>query len=113
MAREPDSPRLPDKRGARETVPPAAGSRGARDTDEGMGSTLVLLARLTGIGWTVALAIAAGAGGGYWLDNQLDTRPWLTIAGVALGAMVAITAMVRLLAWASKSRLGDGNRNDT
>jgi hypothetical protein len=113
MAREPESPRLPEERAAAEAVPPAAEKRGPDNLAEGMGSTLVLMARLTGIGWTVALSIAAGAGGGYWLDKQLDTRPWLTIAGVALGAVVAFTAMIRLLAWASKTQAGDGNRNAT
>jgi ATP synthase protein I len=58
----------------------------------------------------VALSIAAGAGGGYWLDTRLGTRPWLTIVGVVLGAVVAFTAMIRLLAWASKTRGADGNR---
>lgn len=107
MAREPESPRLPDERAAPEAGPPAPGKRGPDNSDEGTGSSLILLARLTGIGWTVALSIAAGAGGGYWLDKRLDTRPWLTIAGVALGAVVAFTAMIRLLAWASKTRPGD------
>ena len=110
MAREPESPRLPDERTAPETGPPAPGKRGPDNSDEGMGPTLILLGRLTGIGWTVALSIAAGAGGGYWLDKRLDTRPWLTITGVALGAVVAFTAMIRLLAWASKTGSGDGNR---
>jgi F0F1-type ATP synthase assembly protein I len=57
----------------------------------------VLLARLAGIGWTVAAAIAAGAVGGWWLDGRLGTRPWLTLAGTVLGAAAAFTAMVRLL----------------
>ena len=110
MAREPESPRLPDERAAPEAGPPAPGKRGPDNSDEGIGPTLVLLTRLTGIGWTVALSIAAGAGGGYWLDTRLGTRPWLTIVGVVLGAVVAFTAMIRLLAWASKTRGADGNR---
>lgn len=60
-------------------------------------STIELLARLMGAGWTIALSIAGGAGGGYWLDRVFDTDPVLTIAGLALGIVAAFAGMIQIL----------------
>ncbi len=60
-------------------------------------SLIVLLGRLAGVGWFVAGSIAGGTIGGFWLDEWLDTRPILTLVGLALGLAVAARGMVTLL----------------
>jgi len=68
-------------------------------------STAALLGRLMGVGWAVALSIAGGAGGGFWLDSRFDTSPVLTLVGLATGIVVAFAGMIRILnsMWGSKS----------
>ena len=53
--------------------------------------------RLLGIGWYVALCIGGGAFGGLWLDGQFDSRPILTLLGLALGIFLAMAGMFRML----------------
>jgi len=60
-------------------------------------NTIELLARLMGAGWTIALSIAGGTGGGFWLDRQFDTSPVLTLVGLAVGIVVAFAGMIRIL----------------
>ena len=60
-------------------------------------SLLVLFGRLAGIGWFVAGAIAGGTLGGVWLDGQFNTRPILTLMGLALGIAVAAGGLLRML----------------
>lgn len=57
----------------------------------------MLLARLMGAGWHVALSIAGGTGGGFWLDGRFDTSPVLTLVGLVLGIVVAFAGMIRIL----------------
>ena len=103
MAREPDPPSSPERDLSPGPTGPGkqAGGKGsdrAQQADgESLSDTLLLLARVAGIGWTVAIAIVAGAAAGWWLDRRLGTGPWLTLVGVALGAAAAFTAMIRLL----------------
>lgn len=40
------------------------------------------------IGLTFVIAAAGGALGGYWLDAQLGTTPWLFLVGALLGIIV-------------------------
>lgn len=47
---------------------------------------------LVGMGITTALCLAAGVGGGYWLDGRLHTGVALTFAGLALGVLAAVAA---------------------
>ena len=63
----------------------------------GWSATFVLLGRLGGIGWFVATTIGLGAYGGYWLDGQFGTAPFLTVLGLALGVLTASVGMIRLL----------------
>ncbi len=65
--------------------------------NSGWPATIVLLGRVSGIGWFVGITIALGAYGGYWLDRQFDTAPILTISGLALGVLTAFVGMIRLL----------------
>lgn len=57
----------------------------------------VVVARLVGVGWFVAISIAGGAIGGLALDNWLGTGPVLTIVGVLAGVAVAVAGMFRML----------------
>lgn len=66
-----------------------------------------LVLRLLGIGWYVAICIAGGAFGGFWLDRWLDTGPWLTVVGVLLGVMVAVVGMYTMLLKLLESTRGD------
>ena len=53
--------------------------------------------RLLGIGWYVALCIAGGTLGGFWLDRLAETSPALTLAGLGLGIAVAVVGMMKML----------------
>ncbi|MCH8869944.1 MAG: AtpZ/AtpI family protein [Chloroflexi bacterium] len=53
--------------------------------------------QLVGIGWYVGICIAGGSFGGLWLDRKFDTGPLLTLLGLALGLVVALTGMFRML----------------
>jgi len=76
-------------------------------------SALGLVLRLTGIGWYVAVCIGGGAVVGYWADGRLDTRPALTITGLALGVVVAFSGMISMLraVLAARSRSRTKARN--
>ncbi len=50
-------------------------------------------ATLIGMGVTTALCVAAGVGGGYWLDATFHTGALLTFAGLALGLVAAFVAV--------------------
>jgi hypothetical protein len=71
----------------------------------GSRSTIGLLGRLMGVGWAVALSIAGGTGGGLWLDSRLGTGPVLTLVGLAVGIVVALAGMIRMLSlmWGDNS----------
>ncbi|MBM3958632.1 MAG: AtpZ/AtpI family protein [SAR202 cluster bacterium] len=76
-------------------------------------STLVLLARLAGVGWYVAISIAGGTLAGVWLDSRLDTRPVFMILGLAVGLAAAVYGMLRLLRWftaAGDNAAGSGGK---
>jgi F0F1-type ATP synthase assembly protein I len=47
------------------------------------------------LGWRFALAIALGAGGGYWLDSKLQTLPLFLIVGLLLGATSGFLTIYR------------------
>ncbi len=44
-------------------------------------------ASLAHLGLTYALAVVVYGLGGWWLDKRLETTPWFTLVGVALGAV--------------------------
>jgi len=46
---------------------------------------------------SAALSIAVCAGGGYWLDLKYGWKPLLTILGVAVGCLMAVVLLRRLL----------------
>jgi F0F1-type ATP synthase assembly protein I len=48
-----------------------------------------------GLGATLAFTVLAGLGGGYWLDGQLGTAPWLLLGGGTLGVVGALIYFFR------------------
>lgn len=56
--------------------------------------------RKSGIAYAAALnlfaSVAALSGAGWLLDRWLETRPWLLVAGVVLGAAVGFYQFVKL-----------------
>ena len=60
-------------------------------------SNTATILRLVGIGWYVAVCIAGGGIGGFWLDRQLGISPILTLVGLGLGIAVAVLGMYRML----------------
>ena len=53
--------------------------------------------RLIGLGWFVGICIFGGVWGGLWLDGKLGTKPWLTIAGLMVGLVVAFYGVYRMI----------------
>ncbi len=51
--------------------------------------------RLSSIGLVLAISVALGAVGGWWLDNYLGTDPWLTIVGLVLGSAAGFYELIR------------------
>ncbi len=100
MARE-GEPGGPGRGASGEAAPDRASQipvkRPGPGESDSLATTFLLLGRLAGLGWFIAISIAGGAIGGYYLDRWLDTSPWLTLSGVALGGAVAFTGMIRLL----------------
>jgi F0F1-type ATP synthase assembly protein I len=72
--------------------------RGAGDR----GRALREAAPYIGLGTTLAVTVAVGLGAGYWLDGQLETRPWFTLAGGSLGVFAALVYILRLASDLSK-----------
>jgi F0F1-type ATP synthase assembly protein I len=52
--------------------------------------------RTMGVAYSVIGAVVLGAGG-YALDGWLHTRPWLAIAGLVVGAVIALIGVRTLI----------------
>ncbi|MBX3461077.1 MAG: AtpZ/AtpI family protein [Planctomycetes bacterium] len=63
--------------------------------------------RYTGIGMQFLLLMLLPMGAGYWADTALDTTPWLMVAGAVLGAIAAMTWLVRTV---TRMESGQGKR---
>ena len=57
----------------------------------------VLVLRLTGLGWYVALCIVIGVAGGVGLDKLVGTIPLFTLLGTVLGSVVAFWGMYKMV----------------
>ena len=53
--------------------------------------------RLTGFGFYIAACILIGVLTGLWLDNKLDTGPWLMIGGLVVGLAIAVYGVYRMI----------------
>lgn len=49
------------------------------------------------MGSVLAGSVAAGCFGGWWLDQQFDTKPWLFLAGALLGMVSGFYQFIRTL----------------
>ena len=57
----------------------------------------VLVLRLTGLGWYVALCIVIGVAGGVGLDKLVGTIPLFTLLGTVLGSVVAFWGLYKMV----------------
>ena len=64
------------------------------------------------LGWTFAVTMALGVLGGWWLDGKLGTRPWLLLAGAALGITAAFVSFFRVVLPPRGGGEGDGGKED-
>ncbi len=53
--------------------------------------------RVTGIGFYVAACILSGVFSGLWLDGKFRTGPLFVLLGLALGLVVAIYGVYRMI----------------
>ena len=60
-------------------------------------SKTAVILRLTGVGWYVALCIGGGAVFGLMFDNKFGSEPIATIVGLAVGLVLAIAGMFKML----------------
>ena len=66
------------------------------DDDERKRRQLQWFAEASSIGWMFPIAMALGAGIGWWLDKLFGTKPWLTAIFGALGVIAAFVHLFRL-----------------
>ena len=55
------------------------------------------IVRLVGVGWYVGICIGVGAWAGLWADDRVGLSPMLTLAGIAVGLVLALAGMIRML----------------
>ena len=60
-------------------------------------NTLVILSKVAGIGWFVAISVSLFSFIGFFLENKYSTNPFFILVGVFLGSLVAFTGVVKLL----------------
>ena len=60
-------------------------------------SRWVAAMRLTGVGFFIAACILLGTLAGLWLDGKLNTKPFLMIAGLFAGLVVAALGVYQML----------------
>lgn len=66
-----------------------------------------MLGQLSTVGLSFVMALALGFGGGYWLDGQLGTAPWLAFVGFFLGLAAGVLNVYRVMQSTLGGR-GDG-----
>jgi|TARA_B110000116_G_scaffold113575_1_gene98664 uncharacterized membrane protein YcjF (UPF0283 family) len=55
------------------------------------------IVRLVGVGWYVGICISVGAWAGLWADDRFGFSPMLTLVGIAVGLVLALAGMIRML----------------
>ena len=53
--------------------------------------------KVIGFGWLVGACLLGGGVGGYLLDQRLGLSPFLTLVGIAVGVLVSILGIHRML----------------
>lgn len=61
-----------------------------------------LAGRFSSVGIEMAAALAIGTLGGQWLDEKLDTAPYLLWAGIVVGIGAAVRAIQRAVKMARR-----------
>jgi ATP synthase protein I len=68
-----------------------------------------MLGQLSSVGMSFVLALVMGFGGGYWLDGQLGTAPWLAFIGFFVGLAAGVLNVYRVMrATAPQPKQGPG-----
>jgi F0F1-type ATP synthase assembly protein I len=62
--------------------------------------------KYAGVGLQFSLTFLVFGAVGWWLDQKLDSSPWLMIGGILFGAAGAMYSLVRRLAPAPKDDSG-------
>ena len=60
------------------------------------------LAELSTIGMTMVLSTVIGLAGGYFLDQWLGTKPWLTLIGLGFGIAAGFVNLFRSVKMAER-----------
>ncbi len=56
------------------------------------------IALIIQLGATIVVATLLPLFIGIWLDNRLNTAPWITLVGLVLGIVLAVTSVYRAVA---------------
>jgi ATP synthase protein I len=64
--------------------------------DKDLKKTIKDLGYLSSVGMAMALSIAIGTVGGYYLDEWLGTKPWLFFVGLGVGIAAAFRNLFTL-----------------
>ena len=64
-----------------------------------------LAGRFSAVGIEMAIAISIGALGGRWLDQRLNTKPYLLFAGLIIGFGAAARVIVRIIKQTDMNKL--------
>ncbi len=59
--------------------------------------TLKTIGQLSTIGLAFVFALMMGFGAGFWLDQRLGTKPWLSLLGFAAGLAAGILNVIRTM----------------
>jgi ATP synthase protein I len=59
--------------------------------------TIRMIGQLSTIGLAFVFALIMGFGGGYWLDRQFGTAPWLSLLGFVVGLAAGVLNVVRTM----------------
>ena len=73
-----------------------------REMDEDLKKTVKDLAFFSSIGLAMALSIAIGVVGGYYIDQKFGTNPWFLYIGLGLGIAAAFRNLYYLYQRAKK-----------
>lgn len=68
--------------------------------------------RLLQLAWVAAFSLLIPLLVGIWLDRRYDCTPWLTLAGMIVGTMAAVHAVVREVSRSYRLSAGNKHKND-
>lgn len=71
--------------------------------DENIKRAIKTLGILSTVGLAMAISIAIGGYGGYWLDKKLNTSPLFSLVGLGMGIVAAFRNLYIMYKRAKKS----------